>query len=146
MQFQLLKTAFRMSIIELIIFFKKYWGSASFLTLFTFWKYENVKTKCNESIQFINKYKAQIFQNSHHTLGKRIVNDVVFYDVSKPSTKNSDITFIRYLNFFTKNIWKRANKRSNQTIKTGIKLWYRKLIKNTKKPINYCFIQLYYRR
>ena len=58
-------------------------------------------------IGFLNKYKAQIFENSYHTLGKSICNDVVFYSVNMPTSKNEDITFIKYLNFFTNNIYEK---------------------------------------
>ncbi len=58
-------------------------------------------------IGFINKYKAQIFENSYYTRGKCQVGSIIYYNVDLPVSRNNEITFIKYLNFFTNNIYEK---------------------------------------
>lgn len=59
------------------------------------------------TIGFINLYKAQIFENSYYTHGKYQIDDIVYYNVELPASRNKDITFIKHLNFFTNNIYEK---------------------------------------
>lgn len=58
-------------------------------------------------IGFINKYKAKIFQNAYSINDSLIkFNDkILYYNVEVPTAKNNDLTFIKYLNFFSNNIY-----------------------------------------
>jgi multisubunit Na+/H+ antiporter MnhC subunit len=60
-------------------------GSAAFLTLFTFRKYENVKIKYNECIQFINKFLISLsISNSlfdSFASCKEIINDKLYLEL-----------------------------------------------------------------
>lgn len=59
-------------------------------------------------IGFINEYKATVFERAYHHLSKEINSQgITFFTLNMPKTKNDDITFIRYLNFFTNNIYEK---------------------------------------
>lgn len=58
-------------------------------------------------IGFINKYKAAIFDNSYYNRGKKVVDGITFFDVDLPRRKDYDISFIKYLNFFTNFIYEK---------------------------------------
>lgn len=57
-----------------------------------------------KEIGFINKYKAKIFENTYKPEGKYVKDGVIYYEVNVPEVNNS-IYFIKYLNFFTNNIY-----------------------------------------
>lgn len=59
------------------------------------------------TIGFINKYKALVFENAYYTKGKRELDGIIYYIVDVPSPRNEDVAFIRYLNFFTNNIYEK---------------------------------------
>lgn len=69
----------------------------------------------SNNIGFINHYKAQVFEHTYHSLGKRIQGDIIYYAVNMPNSRGDDIAFIRYLNFFTNNIYEK--KLTKETIK-----------------------------
>ena len=58
-------------------------------------------------IGFINEYKAMIFERAYNVCDSRIINGIIYYNVDLPNSKNTDVTFIKYLNFFTNNIYKK---------------------------------------
>lgn len=61
-----------------------------------------------KEIGFINKYKAQIFENAYHTVKKDLFSkDGIIYYVLQVPEINDDVTFIKYLQFFTNNIYKK---------------------------------------
>lgn len=60
-----------------------------------------------KEIGFINEYKAEIFNRSYKTDGKVIINDIVYFNLELPVPKNDDATFIKYINFFTDNIYEK---------------------------------------
>lgn len=58
-------------------------------------------------IGFINKYKAKIFQNAY-SLGNWLIrhdNEIQYFSVDASCSRNNDSVFIRYLNFFSNNIY-----------------------------------------
>lgn len=59
------------------------------------------------TIGFINKYKAKIFENSYHYNEKNQIDDITYYCLDLPASRNKEITFIKYLNFFTNNIYEK---------------------------------------
>lgn len=58
-------------------------------------------------IGFINEYKASIFEKAYHAKGKIIINDIIYFDVDIPKSKNDDVFFLKYLNFYTNNIYQK---------------------------------------
>lgn len=58
-------------------------------------------------IGFINKYKATIFDNSYYSRGKNEIDRITFFDVDLPKCKDYDVTFIKYINFFTNFIYEK---------------------------------------
>lgn len=58
-------------------------------------------------VGFINKYKAMVFANSYYNRGRTVVDGVTFFDVDLLKRKNYDVTFVKYLNFFTNYIYER---------------------------------------
>lgn len=58
-------------------------------------------------IGFINKYKAEVFQNSYYSYGKKEIDGIVFFNVDLPKKRGDDVSFIRYLNFFTNFIYEK---------------------------------------
>lgn len=58
-------------------------------------------------IGFINKYKATVFDNSYHNRGKKEIDGITFFNVDLPKHKDYDVTFIKYLNFFTNFIYEK---------------------------------------
>lgn len=62
-------------------------------------------------IGFINKYKAAVFENSYYNNGKYEIDGITYFNVDLPKPANDDVTFIKYLNFFTNYIYeKKLNK------------------------------------
>ena len=59
------------------------------------------------TIGFINHYKALVFEKAYRTLSKEIINGIVYYTVNMPVSRNDEVTFIKYLNFFTNNIYEK---------------------------------------
>ena len=59
-------------------------------------------------IGFINYYKAEIFNRSYYTQSNYEINDIKYFNVDLPSSKNDDATFIKYINFFTNNIYQKT--------------------------------------
>ena len=58
-------------------------------------------------IGFINKYKALIFQKAYNPQGHYTTDGVIYFNVNCPNSRDDDILFIRYLNFFTNNIYEK---------------------------------------
>lgn len=58
-------------------------------------------------IGFINKYKVKIFENAYQTYNKSIVNKITFYDMDYPKSDVTNVAFVKYLNFFTNNIYQK---------------------------------------
>ena len=58
-------------------------------------------------IGFINKYKATVFDNSYHNRGKKEIDGITFFNVDLPKRRDYDVTFIKYLNFFTNYIYEK---------------------------------------
>jgi len=58
-----------------------------------------------KNIGFINDYKAKIFETVYHFHRKKVENLITYYDVEIPKSRNDDVSFIKYLNFFTNNIY-----------------------------------------
>lgn len=57
-------------------------------------------------IGFINDYKALIFDRAHRHGAKRVdEKGITYFEVDLPQRNGNDMTFIRYLNFFTNNIY-----------------------------------------
>lgn len=61
-----------------------------------------------KEIGFINEYKAMVFENAYYTVKKDIYskNGIKYYVLQVPEI-NDDVTFIKYLQFFTNNIYKK---------------------------------------
>ena len=59
-------------------------------------------------IGFLNKYKAKIFDNAFPTLGNHIENNIQYFDLNLPRSNTDDVAFIKYLNFFSNNVYERA--------------------------------------
>ena len=58
-------------------------------------------------IGFINKYKATIFENTYYNRGKKEVDGLFFFDVDLPKPRDDSAKFVKMLNFFTNNIYKK---------------------------------------
>ena len=58
-------------------------------------------------IGFINKYKATVFDNSYYNRGKKEIDGITFFNVDLPKRRDYDVTFIKYLNFFTNFIYEK---------------------------------------
>ncbi len=58
-------------------------------------------------IGFMNEYKALIFDRAYTSDGKELIDDIIYFNINMPKPKNDDITFIKYLNFFTNNIYEK---------------------------------------
>ena len=58
-------------------------------------------------IGFLNKYKAKIFEKAFITQGNFDDNQIKYFRVNMPSSNSDDVAFIRYLNFFSNNIYER---------------------------------------
>ena len=59
-------------------------------------------------IGFLNKYKALIFKNVYWRRGSGYISDKIqFFNIEPPNSRDDDATFIRYLNFFSNNIYER---------------------------------------
>lgn len=57
-------------------------------------------------IGYINEYKALVYEKAWRANTKRFKDNIITYDVSLPNIKDS-VAFIKYLNFFTNNIYKK---------------------------------------
>jgi len=57
-----------------------------------------------KEIGFINKYKALVFEKAYKASLKTIKNGVIYFHVIVPNINNS-VAFIKYINFFTNNIY-----------------------------------------
>ncbi len=82
-----------------------------------------------KEIGFINKYKAQIFDNAYHAVKKDLYekHGVVYFVLQTPDI-NDEVTFIKYLQFFTNNIY------NKELTKGNIELYRKKLgLKNQSK-------------
>ena len=58
-------------------------------------------------IGFLNKYKAKIFEKAFHTLGSSERNQIIYFNLNMPESKSDDVAFIKYLNFFSNNIYEK---------------------------------------
>lgn len=61
-----------------------------------------------KNIGFLNKYKATIFDNAFSTLGNHVENNIQYFDLNLPRSNADDVAFIKYLNFFSNNVYERA--------------------------------------
>ncbi len=59
-------------------------------------------------IGFLNKYKAKIFEKAFTTLGSYERKQIRYFNLNMPDSKNDDVAFIRYLNFFSNNIYEKV--------------------------------------
>ncbi len=60
------------------------------------------------NIGFMNKYKAKVFENAYHKHNYYSKNDIIYFDIDMPDSNNDDVKFIKYLNFFTNNIYQKS--------------------------------------
>ena len=60
-----------------------------------------------KEIGFINYFKAEIFNRSYYSISSFEKGDIKYFDVELPSSRNDDATFIKYINFFTNNIYQK---------------------------------------
>lgn len=60
-----------------------------------------------KEIGFINKYKALVFENAYFVRDKNIRDGIIYYNVLVPNVDKNNIAFIKYLNFFTNNIYEK---------------------------------------
>ncbi|MBO5481147.1 MAG: HNH endonuclease [Clostridia bacterium] len=58
-------------------------------------------------IGFINKYKATVFDHSYRNHGKTELDGITFFALDLPKRTDYDVTFIKYLNFFTNFIYEK---------------------------------------
>lgn len=58
-------------------------------------------------IGFINKYKALVFNNAYHHRGQTEKDLITYFNVDLPKRKDYDVSFIKYLNFFTNYIYEK---------------------------------------
>ena len=58
-------------------------------------------------IGFINRYKATVFNNSYYNRGKKEIDNITFFNVDLPKSKDCDVTFVKHLNFFTNFIYEK---------------------------------------
>lgn len=58
-------------------------------------------------IGFLNKYKAKIFDSAFITKATYIKNQIQYFDVVLPQSKTDDVVFVKYLNFFSNNIYEK---------------------------------------
>ena len=67
-----------------------------------------------KEIGFINRYKAQIFENAYHSVKKDLYekHGIIYYVLQVPEV-NDEVTFIKYLQFFTNNIYNQTLTKSN---------------------------------
>jgi len=59
-----------------------------------------------KEIGFINEYKALIFEKAYN-FTRRVVNNEIIYFNAPLSEMNNDVAFIKYINFFTNNIYEK---------------------------------------
>jgi hypothetical protein len=59
------------------------------------------------NVGFLNKYKAKIFERAFRTQGSNESNHIKYFQVEMPESRNDDVVFIRYLNFFSNNVYQR---------------------------------------
>ena len=59
-------------------------------------------------IGFLNKYKAKIFEKAFKTLGNYENNKILYFKLNMPVSRNDDVAFIKYLNFFSNNVYERS--------------------------------------
>lgn len=59
-------------------------------------------------IGFLNKYKAKIFEKAFVTQGSHITDSIQYFDVHLPESRSDDVVFIKYLNFFSNNVYERV--------------------------------------
>lgn len=58
-------------------------------------------------IGFINDYKATIFEKAYPTLARYKTNRITYFDLNMPNSRNDDVIFIKYLNFFSNNVYEK---------------------------------------
>ena len=59
-------------------------------------------------IGFLNKYKAKIFEKAYHVPEGYEQDGIVYFRVALPNSHSDDVAFIKYLNFFSNNIYERS--------------------------------------
>lgn len=62
-----------------------------------------------KEIGFLNEYKARVFNNAYkkYIRSSTKKDDITYFDVDIPVSRNDDVQFIKYLNFFTNNIYQK---------------------------------------
>lgn len=69
----------------------------------------------------INEYKALIYEKNYGTIGNMIEKDNVIYFEVEPPKRNDSISFIKYINFFSNNIYKQdLNKQKIMTLRKNL--------------------------
>lgn len=58
-------------------------------------------------IGFINDYKAAIFDKAFKTFEHYKINQITYFNINLSEVKNDDVLFIKYLNFFSNNIYEK---------------------------------------
>src|SRR5690625_1786812 len=76
-----------------------------------------------KEIGFLNEYKALIFEKGYKTEDVKLIDgDVIYYDVLPPE-RNDSVSFIKYINFFSNNIYKQdLNKRKVEHLRKNLGL------------------------
>ena len=70
----------------------------------------NHYTKISEYDTFVKDggwQKSTVFDNSYHNRGKKEIDGITFFNVDLPKRRDYDVTFIKYLNFFTNFIYEK---------------------------------------
>jgi len=93
-------------------------------------------------IGFLNDYKALIFDKSYSSLGRTVKDDVIYFSVSLPPRKNDDIVFIKYLNFFTNNIYQKQLT-ANSIVELRKKLGFEKNVQTSKYKRDQSIIEIF---
>lgn len=59
-------------------------------------------------IGFLNKYKAKVFEKAFNPRGSSTRNQITYFNVNLPESRSDDVAFIRYLNFFSNNVYEKV--------------------------------------
>ena len=90
-----------------------------------------------KEIGFINKYKALIFDKSYSTNGQYVLDGITYFYLELPISRNDDATFIKYLNFFTNNIYqKNLTKQSIDLLRDKLGFSNKKTESSNKRDIS----------
>lgn len=92
-------------------------------------------------IGFINKYKAQIYENAWNPMVRVLENKIITFDIQLPNVKDS-VAFIKYLNFFTNNIYQQ-NLNKNKIEQLRDTLGFNKDSENSASSRNQTIIEIF---